>query len=140
RFGQMFLQEGVYQDQQIVPASWVRESTRPSANTEEDQPGYGYFWWTPDRTSDGEYFARGIYGQYVYINEDTKVVIAINSADRKFRDPGAHEQNLEMFRTISDALHADADTPEDDDEDTEGTDEDRNAPALEEASPDDDDD
>src|SRR5699024_2886475 len=106
RFGQMFLQEGAYQDQQIVPASWVRESTRPSANTEEDQPGYGYFWWTPDRTSDGEYFARGIYGQYVYINEDTKVVIAINSADRKFRDPGAHEQNLEMFRTISDALHA----------------------------------
>lgn len=113
RFGQMFLQDGEYNGTQIVPAQWVHTSTRPSANTEEDEPGYGYFWWTPTRSSDGEYFARGIYGQYIYVHEDTNTVIAINSTDRQFRDPGAHEQNLEMFREIRDRLNADAADQED---------------------------
>lgn len=116
RFGQMFLQDGEYNGQQIVPADWVKESTRPSANTEDGEPGYGYFWWTPDRTSDGEYFARGIYGQYVYINEDADVVIAINSADRQFKDPDAHPQNVEMFRAITEAIAPEADADDAPDE------------------------
>lgn len=116
RFGQMFLQDGEYRGTQIVPADWVHESTRPSANTEDGEPGYGYFWWTPDKSSDGEYFARGIYGQYVYVNEEDQVVIAINSADRQFKEEGSHEQNLEMFRSISETLAA-TDVPEDADED-----------------------
>lgn len=116
RFGQMFLQDGEYNGTQVVPASWVDESTRPSANTEDGEPGYGYFWWTPDKSSDGEYFARGIYGQYVYVNEDDQVVIAINSADRQFKEEGSHAQNLEMFRNISDALAATT-APEASDED-----------------------
>lgn len=141
RFGQMFLQNGNYQNQQIVPAAWVKESTRPSANTEDDEPGYGYFWWTPDKTSNGEYFARGIYGQYVYINENTNTVIAINSADRKFRDPGAHEQNLEMFRAISTTLHENAEHADHDAEHADvDTKNDRNAPAPEDAAPDHEDD
>lgn len=112
RFGQMFLQNGVYDGQQVVPESWVKESTRPSAHTEDGEPGYGYFWWTPDRSSDGEYFARGIYGQYVYINEDANVVIAINSADRAFKTPDAHPQNIEMFRSIADAIAPEEDEAE----------------------------
>lgn len=116
RFGQMFLQNGYYNGTQIVPESWVKASTRPSANTEDDQPGYGYFWWTDDRNQDGEYFARGIYGQYIYINEDTNVVIAINSADRQFKDPDAHPQNMKMFRTISDAFAKEAPTEDPSDE------------------------
>lgn len=116
RFGQMFLQDGEYNGTQIVPASWVHESTRPSANTEDGEPGYGYFWWTPDRSSDGEYFARGIYGQYVYVNEPDQVVIAINSADRQFKEDGAHAQNIDMFRSISETLAATV-APQDENED-----------------------
>lgn len=123
RFGQMFLQGGYYNDTQIVPESWVKTSTRPSAHTEDDQPGYGYFWWTDDRDADGEYFARGIYGQYIYINEDTNVVIAINSADRQFKDPEAHPQNMKMFREISDALAGSAQEDHADDEGSEPADE-----------------
>ena len=45
RFGQLYLQEGRWADRQIVPADWVRESTRPHTD-DGDGTGYGYMWWT----------------------------------------------------------------------------------------------
>ncbi len=101
RFGQMFLQNGAYNGQQIVPAPWVAESTTASANTAEGAIGYGYQWWVPIGASPGEYLGRGIYGQYIYVNQPLGVVIATNAADRQFRDPGAHASNVAMFRAIA---------------------------------------
>ena len=45
RFGQLYLQEGRWADRQILPADWVRESTRPHTD-DGDGTGYGYMWWT----------------------------------------------------------------------------------------------
>ncbi len=45
RFGLLFLREGQWQDQQIVPPDWVRESTATYSETGLDS-GYGYMWWT----------------------------------------------------------------------------------------------
>ncbi|MHA1127425.1 MAG: serine hydrolase domain-containing protein [Alphaproteobacteria bacterium] len=104
RLGQMFLQGGFYNSQQIVPADWVIESTAPSAPTAEGAIQYGYQWWMPANAGLGEYFARGIYGQYIYIDFASNVVIAVNSADRLFKEPGAFGQNLAMFREIADKL------------------------------------
>ena len=101
RFGQMFLQNGAYNGQQIVPAEWVSESTVASAKTEPGKIGYGYQWWVPIGATEGEYLGRGIYGQYVYVNQPLGVVIASNAADRGFREPGAHESNVAMFRAIA---------------------------------------
>lgn len=104
RFGQMFLQDGYWNGRQIVLAEWVAESTAPSAPTAEGAIRYGYQWWIAADAPPGEFFARGIYGQYVYINKPAGVVIAVNSADRKFREPGVFEQNLATFRRIAAAL------------------------------------
>ncbi|WP_432450516.1 serine hydrolase domain-containing protein [Aliiroseovarius marinus] len=104
RFGQMFLQKGLWGDRQIVPARWVTASTRPSAPTAAGEVQYGYQWWIPSDAPEGEYFARGIYGQYIYIDEARGVVIAANGADRGFREDGAHDQNLAMFRTLAASL------------------------------------
>ncbi len=101
RLGQLVAQGGMWQGQQLVPADWLAESIRPQA------PGgalYGYQWWVPDAAEEGEVFARGIYGQYVYVNTRAGVVIAVNSADRQFRAPGIHAQALAMFRAIADGL------------------------------------
>ena len=76
----------------------------PSAPTAEGAIRYGYQWWIAADAPPGEFFARGIYGQYVYINKPAGVVIAVNSADRKFREPGVFEQNLATFRRIAAAL------------------------------------
>ncbi len=104
RFGQLYLQDGVWNGQELVPAAWVAESTAASAPTPEGALKYGYQWWVPADAEKGEFFARGIYGQYVYVNKPAGVVVAVNSADRRFRESGAFEQNLSMFRRITEAL------------------------------------
>jgi len=104
RFGQLFLQDGQWEDRGIVPAEWVRESTAPSANTTGLNIQYGYQWWVPADARPGEFFARGIYGQYVYVDRQSGVVIAVNSADRGFGAIHVFQENLEVFRRIAAAL------------------------------------
>lgn len=101
RMGQMFLQNGAYNGRQIVPASWVAASTAPTAPTTAGAIGYGYQWWIPQGAPAGEFMARGVYGQYIYINRADGVVIATNAADRKFREAGVSQQNVDIFRLIS---------------------------------------
>jgi hypothetical protein len=50
RFGLLYMSEGCWRGKQIVPASWVRESTAPYSDTKGNfQPlglgYYGYLWW-----------------------------------------------------------------------------------------------
>ena len=101
RMGQMFLQNGNYNGTQIVPQDWVAASTVPSAPTATGKIGYGYQWWIPQGAVEGEFMARGIYGQYVYINQTRDVVIATNAADKKFREEGVSAQNIAIFRSIA---------------------------------------
>ena len=104
RMGQMFLQNGQFNGRQIVPEDWVAASTAPSAPTQAGEIGYGYQWWIPQGAVEGEFMARGIYGQYVYINRTRGVVIATNAADRKFREDGVAAQNVAIFRAIADSI------------------------------------
>jgi hypothetical protein len=104
RFGQMILQGGQWQGRQIVPADWIAESTRASAPTEAGRIGYGYQWWIPDGSPPGTYMARGIYGQYIWIDEAAEVVIVTTAADRSFRAEGVSERNVAIFRQITESL------------------------------------
>ncbi|WP_299656174.1 serine hydrolase [uncultured Tateyamaria sp.] len=100
RFGQMILQNGAWQGQQIVPADWIAASTVASAETEQGKIGYGYQWWIPVDATDGQFMGRGIYGQYLYIDQQAGVVIVSTAADRQFREDGVSDENIEMFRQI----------------------------------------
>jgi CubicO group peptidase (beta-lactamase class C family) len=104
RFAQMIAQDGVWQGTRILPEGWVAESTAPSAPTAPDEIGYGYQWWVPVGSEPGQFMARGIYGQYLYIDQTRGVVIATNGADRGFREPGANEANIAIFRLIAESL------------------------------------
>jgi len=104
RFGLMFLQHGMYGGKQVVPAEWVAASTVPSAKTAPDALQYGYQWWMPKDAREGEFFGIGAYGQYIYINRPLGVVIAMNSADRKFKEDGVTDGNIAMFRQIAESL------------------------------------
>lgn len=104
RMGQMFLQNGQYNGKQIVPEGWVAASTAATAPTSAGESGYGYQWWIPEDATEGEFMARGVYGQYIYINRPRGVVIATNAADRKFREEGAAEQNIATFRAIANKI------------------------------------
>ena len=100
RFGQMILQNGMWQGQQVVPADWVAASTAPSAPTQPGRVGYGYQWWIPVGATAGQFMGRGIYGQYLYLDQQAGVVIVVTAADRSFREPGVNEGNIDMFRKI----------------------------------------
>ena len=67
-------------------------------------PERGFQWWIPDNASPGEVMAQGIYGQYIYINPGLGVVIAVNSADRGFEEPGVDDGNIAMLRAIAAGL------------------------------------
>ncbi|WP_299296542.1 serine hydrolase [uncultured Tateyamaria sp.] len=103
RFGQMILQNGMWQGQQIVPADWVAASTAPTARTKPGKIGYGYQWWIPVGAGPGEFMGRGIYGQYLYVDQQAGVVIVSTAADRQFREQGVSASNISMFRDIVDA-------------------------------------
>ncbi|MDP3862290.1 MAG: serine hydrolase [Phaeovulum sp.] len=103
RFGLLFAQAGLWGERQLVPADWVAASTALQA------PGgaaYGYQWWVPTDSAahGGDYFARGIYGQYIYINPARAVVVAVNAADTRFEDVGVDEGNLAVLRSIAESL------------------------------------
>lgn len=106
RFGQLFLQDGVWLGEQVVPRAWVAESTANSAPPSLDDPfGYGYQWWVP-QDADQEFYGIGIYGQYIYVNKKAGVVIVKTSAHRGFRDDGKNGSEVEagsidVFRAIT---------------------------------------
>ena len=104
RFGQLILQYGTRDGRQVVPADWINDSTWPSAPTEAGKIGYGYQWWIPVGAHEGEFMVRGVYGQYIYFDQPRGVLIVTTGADRKFRDPGVSEHNVEMFRKIAQSL------------------------------------
>ncbi len=82
RFGLLFLNEGMWNDKQIIPKAWVTESTQADQQDAShfvgwhDSNSYGYYWWGNERT-DGEYdyYARGKYGQFIYVSPSTQTVI-----------------------------------------------------------------
>lgn len=106
KLGSLYLHDGTFNGQQIVPASWVADSRTM------DQPhllpgndfGYGYQWWMVGGDS-GEFMAMGVYGQYIYINPETNTVIVKNSANPFYNDtsyiPSNDFAHLALFRALS---------------------------------------
>ena len=44
RLGQLFLNDGAWQGEQILPAAWIADSLQPRAQIDDDTE-YGYLWW-----------------------------------------------------------------------------------------------
>ena len=103
RFGQMVLQGGEWQGHRIVPRYWLATATAPSANTAPGAEQYGYQWWIPADAREGEFYAIGVYGQYIYVNRPLGVVIAAAGADRGFTEDGVNAANIAMFRKLAEA-------------------------------------
>ena len=80
RLGYLMLRNGRWQDCQIIPADWVRRSTRVTTHISEMHPefmqsgpfGFGYMWWVWDGVYasgpyQGAYTASGAHGQWITI-------------------------------------------------------------------------
>jgi CubicO group peptidase (beta-lactamase class C family) len=84
KFGQLYLQKGMWNGKQLVPAAWVEAATtRQTSNgsnpkSDWDQ-GYGYQFW---RCRHGAYRGDGAFGQYCVVLPEQDAVIAITSGVR----------------------------------------------------------
>ncbi len=110
RLGMLFRDNGMINKEQVVPAQWIKDSITPDASHlmpgKRDHAksvfGYGYQWWIPQQ-SNQEFFALGIYGQFIYINQLAGVVIVKNSANTHFTDNDYESihKSLAAFRSIA---------------------------------------
>ena len=97
RFGWLYLNDGEYQGEQIVPADWVRDSLHTYSEHARNYGssllfrdlGYGYGWWTA-RAGDHHFsFAWGHGGQLIVLLDELDMVI-VTTADPFF---GQHNSN-----------------------------------------------
>ena len=79
RFGLLYLNGGVWQDRQIVPADWVKDSTTTQAKRSSDGSRYGYQWWVRSFSGHEAFVAQGHFGQYLIVVPDLALLLAINS-------------------------------------------------------------
>ncbi len=104
RFGLMFLNEGVANGNQVVPADWVREATVPDEGyepTADGEPfGYQYQWWTyPDSDA---YAALGLHHQYIHVDPGNDLVIV--KVSHTAEPVGRDEENMQLFQQITERL------------------------------------
>ncbi|WP_195575166.1 serine hydrolase domain-containing protein [Paenibacillus sp. 1001270B_150601_E10] len=86
RFGQMLLQQGMWQGQQLVPKEWIEHATsKHIANTGsiDWSMGYGYQFWM---CSHDAYRADGAHGQFCVILPAKEAVIAITSEEDRMQE------------------------------------------------------
>ena len=80
RFGQMYLQKGVWDRKRILPQEWVDEATRGHSDNSNTQTnpdwtvGYGYQFW---RCQHHGYRGDGAFGQYCIVMSEQDAVLAI---------------------------------------------------------------
>ncbi len=76
KIGLLYLNEGRWDGEQIVPSEWVVSSTSQyiSATLED---GYGYQWWVDDS---GMYLALGYRGQFIYVIPEKEMVVVFTSS------------------------------------------------------------
>ena len=82
KIAQLFLQKGRWQDEQVIPAAWVEESTAPLYPTgNSDDEAYGYLWWSQPYTFKGKtvraHFGKGFGGQRPIFLPDLNMVIVL---------------------------------------------------------------
>jgi len=89
RFGQLYLQQGQWQGQQLVPADWVaaasaKQVSNGNAPESDWAQGYGYQFW---RCRHNAYRGDGAFGQYCIVMPEQDAVLAITSGLKDMQAP-----------------------------------------------------
>jgi len=76
RFGQLYLRDGVWEGERILPVGWVEHARRETPGSAGE---YGAHWWLPLR-GEGMFSANGYRGQYVFV-APARDVVAVRLGD-----------------------------------------------------------
>ncbi|MFN8372391.1 MAG: serine hydrolase [Anaerolineae bacterium] len=81
RFGQLYLQKGMWQGQQLLPEAWTTEATTTQIANDtyavgDWAQGYGYQFW---RCRHNAYRGDGVFGQFCVVMPEQDAVLAITA-------------------------------------------------------------
>lgn len=94
RFGQLYLQKGVWNGDTLLEESYHQNVTKPANNFDFDlgipNNRYSYGWWTVNYHDHSVYYCRGVNGQYIFVIPDLDMVYVRlgRKRDRKKRYEG----------------------------------------------------
>jgi hypothetical protein len=116
KFSLLYLNNGKWEDEQVVPSDWVNAShvmdaahLKPNAgDLSSNDWGYGYQWWVPG-FPDTDFTAAGVYNQYIYVDPVSNVVITKTSSNHRFTAEKEYSKaaHIAMFRAIAKATNSD---------------------------------
>lgn len=100
KFGQLYLDDGEWNGEQIISEAWVKESTRrhstPPTNWAD---GYGYLWWLNTyqvgNQQHGAFFAEGWGGQRILVIPDFEMVVVLTGGNYESDPP--NDEIIERF-------------------------------------------
>ncbi|HEY60563.1 MAG TPA: serine hydrolase [Anaerolineae bacterium] len=102
KFGLLNLNQGIWQDKQIIPASWISRAIQPHVKvSEEDQ--YGYGWWLNHKSSADEnvstfiYSACGVGGQRIIIIPGYQIVVVVTCLTSLYVDSSIVDSIIPKF-------------------------------------------
>jgi CubicO group peptidase (beta-lactamase class C family) len=98
KIAELYRNGGVWQGKRILDGAWVKASTTPHAQI-DDQTEYGYLWWLKSFKSGGKeypaYFMSGNGGNKVAVIPQIDVAVVITSTNYSTR--GMHEQTEKLL-------------------------------------------
>ncbi|MEO3939282.1 serine hydrolase [Dermatophilaceae bacterium Soc4.6] len=81
KIGQLYLDGGRWNGQQIVPTDWVKAATTAQVSTHGDATAlaenYGYQWWVTQERGHPAYAAFGFGGQVIEVVPDLRLIVVI---------------------------------------------------------------
>lgn len=98
KFGRLYLRQGDWGGKQIVPESWVAEST--TIEPDAKWTNYKYLWWIP-RSGNGRFMAVGNLGQFIFVAPDKGCLILRFGRGKPH---GWQNAYVQLFNSIVDAI------------------------------------
>lgn len=86
KFGQLILNKGKWNSEQLIPEAYLARATTPSQINEH----YGFFWWVEDFTVGGKthhsFQGRGAGGQFIFMFPELDLVAVVTSHNKGMGD------------------------------------------------------
>jgi len=92
KLGHLYLRQGKWDGQQIIPAEYVQASLRPYSQTGRGTD-YGYCWYLPPDRRPGTFLAIGFGGQFLACFPDLDLIFAMTAYPDPNK-PAAHDETL----------------------------------------------
>lgn len=80
RFGQLYLNGGKWQGEQVVPEYWTREAGVAHVKRNVGTANYGWQFWVRNFNGADTFFAWGYAGQFIFIIPSKDIVMAFASS------------------------------------------------------------